>query len=115
VGCESSGTSFDYLLRELRERVRNVKDFSRVLVPDKCRCNSDGRQAIFRRKTQRSQRFPATFIDQGYCFNAGAWTFPDCPLRGVYADNSVYKDVAGWDAFEPALSRAEEMDLDAIW
>ena len=24
------------------------------------------------------------FIDQGFCFNAGEWTFPDSPLRGVY-------------------------------
>jgi hypothetical protein len=27
----------------------------------------------------------------------------------------VYNIVTGWDAFEPALSRAEEMSLDEIW
>ena len=57
----------------------------------------------------------ATFIDQGYCFNASEWTFPDYPLRGVYANNCVYENVAGWDAFEPALSRAESMDEESIW
>ena len=87
-----------------------LSDFARVLVLDKWTCNSDGRQAIFCRKTLRSQRYTATFIDQGYCFNAGEWSFPDCPLRGVYANNCVYEGVTGWEAFEPALTRAEEMD-----
>ena len=115
VGCESPGMSFEYLPRELLERVINIEDFPRVLVLDKWTCNADGRQAIFCRETQRSQRHHATFIDQGYCFNAGEWSFPDYPLRGVYANNCVYEGVMGWEAFEPALTKAEEMDLDIIW
>ena len=115
VGCESPGMTFDYLPRELLQRVANVGDFARVLVLDKWTCNSDGRQAIFGRKSLRSHRHHATFIDQGYCFNAGEWTFPDCPLRGVYANHWVYEGVTGWEAFEPALTRAEEMDADTIW
>ena len=115
VGPGSSGLTFDYLPRELLEGVRNLADFARVLVLDKWTCNSDGRQAIFCRKAPRSQRYAATFIDQGYCFNAGEWTFPDSPLRGAYANNCVYEGVMGWEAFEPTLSRAEEMDADTIW
>jgi hypothetical protein len=115
VGCVSSGMTFDYLPRELLERVRNIEDFARVLVLDKWTCNADGRQAIFCRKSLRTQRHHATFIDQGYCFNASEWSFPDCPLRGVYANNCVYEGVAGWASFEPALTRAEEMDADTIW
>ncbi len=115
VGCESPGMTFDYLPRELLRGVVNVGDFARVLVLDKWTCNSDGRQAIFCRKTPRSQRYAATFIDQGYCFNAGEWTFPEYPLRGVYANNCVYEGVMGWEAFEPALTRAEKMDLDTTW
>ncbi len=115
VGCESPGMTFDYLPRELLERVLNIEDFPRVLVLDKWTCNSDGRQAIFWRKTPRSQRYTATFIDQGYCFNAGDWTFPDSPLRGVYANNCVYESVTGWESFEPVLTRAEEMDANVIW
>jgi hypothetical protein len=114
VGSESAGMSFDYLPRELLEKVRNLKDFPRVLILDKWTCNSDGRQAIFW-KARRRQRYSATFIDQGYCFNAGEWTFPDYPLRGVYANNCVYEGVTGWEAFEPALSRAEEMEAHGIW
>jgi hypothetical protein len=115
VGCESSGMTLDYLPRELLESVFNIEDFPRVLVLDKWTCNSDGRQAIFYRKASRSQRYTATFIDQGYCFNAGEWTFPDSPLRGAYANNCVYGGVMGWEAFEPALSRAEEIDAHTIW
>jgi len=114
VGCESPAMTLDYLPRELLQGVRNLSDFARVLVLDKWTCNSDGRQAIFW-KARRRQRYSATFIDQGYCFNAGEWTFPDSPLRGAYANNCVYEGVAGWEAFEPALSRAEEMDADSIW
>jgi len=115
VGSESPGMTFDYLPRELLQRVVNVGDFARVLVLDKWTCNSDGRQAVFCRKTLRSHRHHATFIDQCYCFNASEWSFPDCPLRGVYANNCVYEGVTGWEAFEPTLTRAEEMDSDTIW
>jgi len=115
VGPESSGLTLDYSPRELLEGVRNLADFARVLVLDKWTCNADGRQAIFSRRTPRGQRYDATFIDQGYCFNAGAWTFPDSPLRGSYANNCVYENVVGWEAFEPVLSPAEEMDAHAIW
>jgi hypothetical protein len=109
------GRLLDYLPQSLLERVINVADFARVLVLDKWTCNADGRQAVFHRKTPRSRRYTATFIDQGYSFNAAEWTFPDFPLRGVYATNCVYQGVIGWDAFEPALTRAEEMDSGAIW
>jgi hypothetical protein len=33
----------------------------------------------------------------------------------VYANNCVYQGVRGWDAFEPALSRAEHMAAHEIW
>ena len=111
----SPGMTLDYLPQELLTRVSNVADFARALVLDKWVCNADGRQAVYVRKTSRSRRYSATFIDQGYCFNAGEWTFPDYPLRGVFANNCVYEGVTGWDAFEPALTRAEEMDSDTIW
>jgi hypothetical protein len=115
VGPASPDLPLDYLPKELLQKVVNVGDFARALVLDKWTSNSDGRQAVFCHKTPRSRRYVATFIDQGYCFNAGEWTFPDSPLRGVYANNHVYEGVTGWEAFEPALSLAEEMDLDTIW
>jgi len=111
----SPGLTLDYLPQALLSKLSNVGDFARVLVLDKWCCNADGRQAVFYRKKPRSPRYTATFVDQGYCFNAGEWTFPDFPLRGVFANNCVYQGVTGWESFEPALSKAEEMSCDAIW
>lgn len=111
----SDGLVWDYLPENLLEDVHNVGDFARVLVLDRWTCNADGRQAVFTRKGKRGGKYAATCIDQGYCFNAGEWSFPDSPLRGVYARNCVYKHVTGWGAFEPALTLAEQMDVDEIW
>jgi len=113
--CGSPGLALDYLPQELLSKVSNVADFARVLVLDKWTCNADGRQAVFYRNKTHSPRYTAAFVDQGYCFNAGEWTFPDFPLRGVFANNCVYQGVTGWESFEPALTRAEEMGCDAIW
>jgi hypothetical protein len=85
-----------------------------MLVIDKWTCNSNGRQAVFHKRL-REKRYSATFIDQGYCFNAGEWKFVDAPLRGVYARNHVYRGVAGWESFEPWLSRVEELDAQKVW
>ena len=109
------GAALDYLPQELLQQVLNVADFARVLVLDKWACNADGRQAVYSKRSARSHRYEATFIDQGYCFNAGEWTFPDYPLRGVFANNCVYERVTGWESFEPALTKAEEMSPDVIW
>jgi hypothetical protein len=35
--------------------------------------------------------------------------------KGVFANNCVYERVTGWNALEPALTRTEETDIDAIW
>jgi hypothetical protein len=85
------GQLFDYLPEGLLQQVTNLEDFARVIVLDKWTCNADGRQAVFSREAKRGARYRATFIDQGYCFNAGEWNFPDFPLR------------------------AEEIDIDQIW
>ena len=69
---------------------------------------------MFERKA-RERKYRATFIDQGFCFNACDWTFPDSPLRGVYARNSVYRGVTGWASFEPWLSRLEALDDAKLW
>jgi hypothetical protein len=51
--------------------------------------------------------YTAMMIDFGFCFNAGEWDFPDAPLRGLYARQSVYAGVSGMEAFEPWLARLE--------
>lgn len=105
----ADGQAFDYIPESMFEKVRNVAAFAGMLVVDKWLGNANGRQAVFWKKTNE-RKYTATFIDQGYCFNAGEWNFPDSALRGVYARNFVYQDVRGWDSFEPWLSRVENMD-----
>ena len=108
------GQIFDYFPAAMLERVRNLESFAGMLVLDKWTANSNGRQATFWRK-MRERKYTVTFIDQGYCFNAGEWTFPDYPLRGVYAQNEVYLSVRGWDSFQPWLSTIEDMSENLIW
>jgi len=114
IGGLMPGQAVDYLPEPQLEEVRNVAEFAGMLALDKWTGNCNGRQAVFDRRP-RERRYRATFIDQGFCFNAGEWTFPDTPLRGVYLRNRVYARVRGWASFEPWLSRIEEMDGDSIW
>jgi hypothetical protein len=101
---------FDYMPESIFKRIVNQEDFPRVLVFDKWTANCDGRQAVFVRSS-KGRSYRAFFIDQGHCFNAGEWTFPDLALHGVYFRNSAYRGVTGWQAFEPVLSRVEQIDL----
>jgi hypothetical protein len=108
------GQVFDYLPVEMLGLVRNLETFAGVLALDKWTGNADGRQAAFW-KRRWEKKYTASFIDQGYCFNAGEWTFPDYPLRGVYARNEVYAGVRGWESFEPWLSPIEKMEEGVMW
>jgi len=108
------GLIYDYLPEHMLDRVRNLGSFAGVLALDKWTCNANGRQAAFWKKS-RERKFTATFIDQGYCFNAGQWSFPDSPLRGVYARNDVYREVTGWESFHPWLGRIETMAEQTMW
>ncbi len=114
VGGLMPGQVVDYLPEPQLAEVRNLAEFAGMLVVDKWAGNCNGRQAVFERKP-RERKYRATFIDQGFCFNAGEWTFPDSPLRGVYARNQVYATVTGWQSFEPWLSRVESMAAETLW
>ena len=114
VGGLLPGQVVDYLPESQLDEVRNRAEFAGMLVLDKWAGNCNGRQAVFERKA-RERKYRAVFIDQGYCFNAGDWTFPDSPLRGVYPRNRVYAEVTGWDSFEPWLSRVEALAAGKLW
>jgi hypothetical protein len=101
-----AGQVFDYLPEQLFDRIRNLHAFAGALAFDKWTCNANGRQAVFFRMA-RERLYTAVFIDFGHCFNHGEWTFPDSPLRGVYAWNGVYKGVVGWQSFAPWLDQIE--------
>jgi hypothetical protein len=114
VGGLMPGQVVDYLPEEQLAEVRNAVEFAGILALDKWTGNSNGRQAVFTRK-QRERRYQAVFIDFGYCFHAGEWRFEDSPLRGVYYRNDVYREITGWDSFEPWLSRLETMPAETVW
>jgi hypothetical protein len=114
VGGLMPGHTADYLPEQQLAEVRNLREFAGALVLDKWTCNANGRQALFHRKG-REKYYRATFIDQGFCFNAGEWRFEDAPLRGAYARNLVYREVTGWESFEPWLSSVERLEAQRIW
>jgi hypothetical protein len=101
-----TGEVWDWPPGSMLGRVRNLREFAGLLAFDKWTGNADGRQVVFHKKTHE-RKYSAKFIDFGYCFNAGEWSFPDAPLRGVYALNEVYGGIQSWDDFAPWLERIE--------
>lgn len=114
VGGLMPGQVVDFLPEDQLGEVKNAGEFAGILALDKWTANANGRQAVFARK-QRERRYRAVFIDFGYCFHAGDWIFEDSPLRGGYYRNTVYRDVTGWESFEPWLSRMETLPEETVW
>jgi len=113
-GNPRSLTLYDFLPDEQLREVENLADFAGALAFDKWTCNTNGRQAVFFRAPGES-RYQASMIDQGFCFNAGEWSFPDAPLRGLYARHRVYDSVRGMDSFEPWLARIESKMTEVVF
>jgi hypothetical protein len=96
----------DFLPDEQLGEVENLDAFAGMFAFDKWTCNTNGRQAVFFRDADGT-RYLAWMIDQGFCFNAQNWDFPDAPLRGLYPRACVYDGVRGMAAFEPWLERIQ--------
>ena len=114
AGGMMPGQVVDYLPEEQMTELKNLAEFAGILALDKWTANANGRQAVFVRR-QRERRYKAVFIDFGYCFHAGEWRFEDAPLRGVYYRNDVYREITGWQSFEPWLARLETLSEDTVW
>jgi hypothetical protein len=112
-GSPAETVVYDFLPEEQLREVMNLADFRGMLVFDKWTCNTNGRQAIFFRARGESA-YQARMIDQGFCFNAGEWNFPDAPLRALYSHGCVYQLVRGIDAFEPWLTLLESTMTKAL-
>jgi hypothetical protein len=116
-------TLHDFLPDEQLRDVCNLHDFAGMLIFDKWTCNTNGRQTLFFRKSRDEgdgaagvssdspaspdARYSTLMIDQGFCFNAGEWNYPDAPLRGLYARNRVYEGVTGMESFAPWIDRVQ--------
>ena len=119
-------TLHDFLPDEQLRHVENLHHFAGMLVFDKWTCNTNGRQTLFFREDargplqghggeegggwteDRDPGYTTVMIDQGFCFNAGEWNYPDAPLRGLYARNRVYEGVIGMESFAPWVERVEK-------
>ncbi|MFQ5927391.1 MAG: HipA family kinase [Terriglobia bacterium] len=101
----------DFLPDDRLSAVTNLADFAGALLFDQWTCNTNGRQLIFVAEpfSPAPRGYRALMIDQGFCFNAGEWNFPDSPLRGLYPRTRVYEHITGWASFEPYLARLEEL------
>ncbi len=113
-------TLLDFLPDKQLMEVENLHDFSGMLVFDKWTCNTNGRQTLFFREHRNGLeaaelRYRAVMIDQGFCFNAGEWNFPDAPLRGLYARNRVYEGVTGRESFGPWIERVEKRITERVF
>ena len=116
-------TLHDFLPDEQLRTVENLHDFAGMLVFDKWTCNTNGRQTLFFRESAAHsaraaeaapEAYKTVMIDQGFCFNAGEWNFPDAPLRGLYARNRVYEGVTGMESFAPWLERLESRITESV-
>jgi hypothetical protein len=105
---------YDFLPDSLLPSLANRNDLPGMLVFDKWTCNCDARQLVFHRRSADATEYVATMVDQGFCFNANEWNFPDAPIRGLYSRPAVYQEVAGWESFEPFLSRLQHLDDDLL-
>lgn len=112
-GPPSEVAVYDFLPEEQLRAVSNLEDFCGVFVFDKWTCNTNGRQSIFFRGKGAAQ-YQALMIDQGFCFNAGEWNFPDAPLRGLYARHCVYESVRGMESFEKWIARIESKMTETV-
>jgi hypothetical protein len=105
---------YDLLPDERLGDVENLGTFAGLLLFDQWTCNTNGRQVIFVAEPRRRRGYEAVMIDLGFCFNAGDWSFPDSPLRGLYFRQRVYAGVRGWPSFEPWLERLENLPPRAL-
>lgn len=109
----------DFLPDEQLRAVDNLHEFAGMLVFDKWTCNTNGRQTVFFLESdgsagQGGEHYKTRMIDQGFCFNAGEWNFPDAPLRGLYARNRVYEGITGMQSFRPWLERLEKQMTERV-
>jgi hypothetical protein len=108
------GQVVDYLPEEQMAELKNLSEFAGILALDKWTGNANGRQAVFARR-QRERGTRPSSSTSGTAFTPGSGALRMRPLRGVYYRNDVYREVTGWESFEPWLTRLETMAAETVW
>jgi hypothetical protein len=107
---------YDFVPDALLSRVENLNEFLGMLCLDKWAGNADARQSVFLRARIQEYApavrahplrvgFVALMIDHGYLFNGPHWDFVDTFATGLYFRPAVYREVRGFDDFQPWLDR----------
>ena len=109
-----TGSLMDMLPEFRLCEVTNLRSFAGALVLDKWCSNTDRRQAVFYRRTGGTQ-YSAYFIDQGDCFGGATWKFLASARDGLFDRPIVYRDITGWDSFEPFMSRFLTIKPEVVW
>ncbi|MGH9355976.1 MAG: HipA family kinase [Terriglobia bacterium] len=106
----------EFLPDRLLRRLRNLSAaFWGALVLDLWTCNCDQRQLVFRRLAGvREPSYEGFLIDNGFCFNDGAWTFLEAAACHLYPRRAVYEGVRGFDSFEPFLTTVENLSAESL-
>jgi hypothetical protein len=98
----------DVPFRGIAEQVENLQDLLGILMFDKWTCNTDHREVVLLpRWTRMGRRYRIMMIDNGFCFNAITWGFPNSPLHGLYHDRTVYRNIDGIKSFDSWLGQLE--------
>lgn len=104
---------FDILPSPLMTMVQNPEAILGAFVFDKWVGNIDRRQFVFV-SNRRPKRIQAVLIDHGLCFGGTDWYFRDAPRDGLAPFDFWYREVQGWDSFEPWIRRIEALSLDEV-
>lgn len=104
----------DILPSRYLNELSNIASFWGILAFDKWCSNGQRRQAIFSRSAGGT-RYTAHFIDQSQCFCGAAWAFSNMANVGLFDRSTVYRDITGWDSFEPFLSKLESIRPEVVW
>jgi hypothetical protein len=104
----------DYLPQPWLINVTNRAAFAGMFILDKWCGNRATRKAVFRQERPHSDHV-VRFVGYDGCFGGAAWEMRCEPDHGFYNNCIVYRDVSGWDSFEPFLSRLLSMTPDAVW
>jgi len=112
VGWNERATPFDYLPESHLSQIANIEAFAGALVFDLWSANKGARQAVFHRRSPQA-RYSVHFVGHSGCFSGEKWSLSEPTASPLYHP-AVYRDITGWDSFDPFLSRMISMSPHAL-
>jgi hypothetical protein len=104
LGGQNGEQAWDYIPRSHFHNVDNLSTVAGMFAFDRWTSNLSIRQGVFYQRSSKSKR-RLYFIDNGSCFSGPEWAYQDSSFGGLFRYRDVYRDIAGWESFEPYLTR----------